>query len=62
MKINKEELLFKIFWKTKDKIVKTDDGKAELKVVLVPRFGKLGMIIWYCLDDDCEFELEDEQE
>lgn len=53
------ELLFKVFWKTKDKIVQNKDGKSEMQVLLIPRFGRIGAIIWFFLTNDGEWILEE---
>lgn len=60
LKENFDALLFKVFWKTKDKIVKNENGKTEIQVLLIPRFGRIGAIIWFLLTDDGKWVLTDE--
>lgn len=60
LKENFDALLFKVFWKTKDKFVKNENGKTEMQVLLIPRFGRIGAIIWFLLTDDGEWVLTNE--
>ena len=60
--VTKDKLLFKIFWKLKDEIIKCDDGNCKLQTVILPRFGKLGVIIWFILVDDNKWIIEDKND
>ena len=58
MKKKINNILFKIFWKTKDELIENDDNTMSLQCVLTPRFGKIGAIIWFILTDDGKFIVE----
>lgn len=52
LKAKLNDILFKIFWKTKDEIITNENKTMSLEVVLIPRFGRLGAIVWFFLTDD----------
>ena len=56
-----EDFIFKIFWKTKDEVIPIKNGKCQLKTFLIPRFGKIGAIIWFILTDDGKWILEEQE-
>ena len=57
-----EDFLFKIFWKLKDEVTRTDDGNCNLQVVLIPRFGRIGAIIWFFLTYKGKWVIEDKED
>ena len=57
-----DDFIFKIFWKIKDEVFPDENGKCQLKTFLIPRFGKIGIIIWYILTHDGDWEMADKDE
>lgn len=56
-----EDFIFKIFWKTKDEVIPVENGKCQLQTVIIPRFGKIGAIIWFILTHDGKWVLEEQE-